>query len=128
MVTGMGLCNTYTRLYPEQLLMDADLYQRARHCLMTMDIGPETLALGAIHAVGPGGHFLAQKHTRLHMRDAMKRAITHQVGPDGKYQDARQVAIEKTKWILENHHPEPLEENQKKELRRILSLADQELG
>jgi hypothetical protein len=38
------------------------------------------------------------------------------------------VAIEKTKWILENHHPEPLEENQKKELRRILSLADQELG
>jgi trimethylamine--corrinoid protein Co-methyltransferase len=128
MVTGMGLCNTYTRLYPEQLLMDADLYQRARHYLMTMDIGPETLALEAIHAVGPGGHFLAQKHTRLHMRDAMKRAITHQVGPDGKYLDARQVAIEKTKWILENHQPEPLQENQKKELRRILSLADQALG
>jgi trimethylamine--corrinoid protein Co-methyltransferase len=127
-VTGMGLCNTYTRLYPEQLLMDADLYQRARHYLMNMEISPETLALEAVHAVGPGGHFLAQKHTRVHMRDSMKRAITHQVGPDGKYQDARQVAIEKTKWILENHHPQPLEASQQAELTRILAAADRELG
>jgi len=127
-VTGMGLCHTYTRLYPEQLLMDADLYQRARHYLMTMEISPETLALDTIHTVGPGGHFLAQKHTRLHMRDAMKRAITHQVGLDGKYLDARQVAIEKTKWILENHHPDPLEASQQAELIRILAAADKELG
>lgn len=126
-VTGMGLCHTYTRLYPEQLLMDADLYQRARHYLMTMEISPETLALDTIHAVGPGGHFLAQKHTRLHMRAAMKRAITHQVGSDGKYQDAHQVAVEKTRWILENHHPEPLQDTQKSELSRILAAADEEI-
>jgi trimethylamine--corrinoid protein Co-methyltransferase len=126
-VTGMGLCHTYTRLYPEQLLMDADIYQRARHYLMTMDINPETLALDTINAVGPGGHFLAQKHTRTHMRDAMKRAITHQVSRDGKYRDAREVAIEKTKWILENHHPEPLETSKRVELARILSAADREL-
>jgi trimethylamine--corrinoid protein Co-methyltransferase len=127
-VTGMGLCHTYTRLYPEQLLLDSDLYQRARHYLMTLDINSETLALDTINSVGPGGHFLAQKHTRLHMRDSMKRAITHQVGPDGKYRDAREVAIEKTKWILDNHHPEPLEESKQKELTRILAIADEELG
>jgi trimethylamine--corrinoid protein Co-methyltransferase len=127
-VTGMGLCNTYTRLYPEQLIMDADIYQRARHYLMTMDVNPETLALDTIHAVGPGGHFLAQKHTRTHMRASMKRAITHQVGPNGKYRDAREVAIEKTKWILENHHPEPLEATKQAELTRILAVADKELG
>ena len=127
-VTGMGLCHTYTRLYPEQLVMDADLYERARHYLLTMEVNPETLALETIHAVGPGGHFLAQKHTRLHMRDSMKRAITHQVGPDGKYRDARQVAIEKTKWILENHDPEPLEGEKQAELTRILAAADKELG
>jgi trimethylamine--corrinoid protein Co-methyltransferase len=127
-VTGMGLSHTYTRLYPEQLLMDADIYQRARHYLMSMEISPETLALDTIHAVGPGGHFLAQKHTRLHMRDAMKRAITHQAGPDGKYQDARQFAIERTRWILENHHPEPLEDAKQAELSRILAAADKELG
>ena len=29
----------------------------------------ESLALDVIDAVGPGGHFLAQPHTRRHMRD-----------------------------------------------------------
>jgi len=127
-VTGMGLSETYTLLYPEQLIMDDDIYQRARYYLMGLDVTPETLALDTIHTVGPGGHFLAQKHTRLHMRDAMKRGITHQVGPDGKYRDPRQVAIEKVKWILDNHQPEPLEADKQVELTRILAAADKELG
>jgi hypothetical protein len=62
------------------------------------------------------------------MRDSMKRAITHQVGPGGKYRDAREVAIEKVKWILANHQPEPLESTKKAELSRILAAADRELG
>jgi trimethylamine--corrinoid protein Co-methyltransferase len=127
-VTGMGLSETYTLLYPEQLIMDDDIYQRARYYLMNLDVNPETLALDTIHSVGPGGHFLAQKHTRLHMRDAMKRGITHQVGPDGKYRDPRQVAIEKVKWILDNHQPEPLEAEKQAELTRILAAVDKELG
>jgi trimethylamine--corrinoid protein Co-methyltransferase len=108
--------------------MDADIYQRARHYLMTMEVNLETLALDTIHAVGPGGHFLAQKHTRLHMRESMKRAITHQVGSDGKYRDAREVAREQVRWILANHQPEPLEPAKKTELDRILAAADRELG
>ena len=35
---------------------------------------------------------------------------------------------EKTAWILENHHPEPLEEARQVELKRILEAADQEIG
>jgi trimethylamine---corrinoid protein Co-methyltransferase len=127
-VTGMGLAETYTLLYPEQLIMDDDLYQRARYYLMSLDVNDETLALDAIHAVGPGGHFLAQKHTRQHMRDSLRRGITHQVGPDGKYQDPREYALEKVRWILDNHRPEPLETAKQVELTRILAAADKELG
>jgi trimethylamine--corrinoid protein Co-methyltransferase len=127
LVTGMGLTHTYTRLYPESLLLDNDLYQKARHYLMTMDINDETLALDTVDAVGPGGHYLAQKHTRQYMRDAMKRAISQQVGADGKYRDPREFAIEQTRWILANHHPEPVEANKQKELDRILAAADKEL-
>ena len=126
-VTGLGLTHTYTRLYPESLLLDNDIYQKARHYLMTMDISTETLALDTVDAVGPGGHFLAQKHTRHYMRDAMKRAISQQVGPDGRYRDPHDYAIEQTKWILANHHPEPLEDAKQKELDRILASADKEL-
>ena len=68
-VTGIGLARTYTLLYPEQIILDDDLYHRARYHLRQMEISPETLAIDVIRAVGPGGHFLAQKHTRQHMRD-----------------------------------------------------------
>jgi trimethylamine--corrinoid protein Co-methyltransferase len=127
-VTGMGLAETYTLLFPEQLIMDDDLYQRARYYLMNLDVNKETLALEAIHAVGPGGHFLAQKHTRMHMRDSLRRGITHQVGRDGKYQDAREYAMDRAKWILANHQPDPLETAKQFELTRILTAADKELG
>jgi trimethylamine--corrinoid protein Co-methyltransferase len=95
---------------------------------MDMEISPETLALDTIRTVGPGGHFLGQKHTRKHMRDAMKPAITHYRGPDGKYRDPGEVAREKVEWILANYEPEPLEKAQKRELSRILRAADRELG
>lgn len=127
-VTGLGLTQTYTRLYPESLLLDYDLYQKARYALMQMDIDNETLALDTVDAVGPGGHYLAQKHTRTHMRDAMLRGVAHQIGPDGKYRDAREYAISQTKWILANHQPEPLDDHKQAELDRILAAADRELG
>lgn len=127
-VTGLGLTHTYTRLYPESLLLDYDLYQKARHALMELEISAESLALDTINAVGAGGHYLAQKHTRKHMREAMKRGVCHQLTPDGKYQDPRQYAIDQTKWILAHHHPEPLDAKRLAELDRILAAADKQLN
>ncbi|HEX9091252.1 MAG TPA: trimethylamine methyltransferase family protein, partial [Anaerolineales bacterium] len=118
---------TYTLLYPEQIIMDDDLYQRARYLLMDLEVNDETLALDTIQAVGPGGHYLGQKHTRNHFRESLVRGITHQMGEDGKYRDPRQVAIDKVDWILKNHQPEPLEPAKQNELKRILESADKEL-
>jgi trimethylamine---corrinoid protein Co-methyltransferase len=126
-VTGMGLSETYTLLYPEQIILDDDLYQRARYQLMDLEVSPETLALDTVHSVGPGGHYLGQKHTRNHIRESLVRGITHQIGEDGKYRDPRQVAIEKVDWIRKNHQPEPLDDAKQAELRRILVAADKEL-
>ena len=127
-VTGMGLSHTYTRLFPEQIILDDDLYQRARAYLQRMEVDDETLALDSIARVGPGGHFLAQKHTREHMRTSLVRGVTHQLDAQGKYRDPHEVAREKVKWILANHQPEPLGDVQKKELNRILENADREIG
>jgi trimethylamine:corrinoid methyltransferase-like protein len=127
-VTGLGLVQTYTRLYPESLLLDLDIYQKARYYLMEMEVNPETLALDTIQAVGPGGHFLGQKHTRKYMREAMVRGVSHQIGPDGKYRDPHEYAMDRVKWILANHQPQPLDEKKGRELDRILTAADKELG
>ncbi len=127
-VTGMGLARTYTRLYPEQIILDNDLYQRARSYLMRMDVNDETLAMDAIRAVGPGGHFLAQKHTRKHIRTSLVRGVTHELDSNSKYRDPHEVAREHVKNIIENHKPEPLENAQQAEIDRLLAAAGKELG
>jgi trimethylamine--corrinoid protein Co-methyltransferase len=128
MVTGIGLNETYTLLYPEAIILDDDIYHRARYALLDMEISAETLALDTIRAVGPGGHFLAQKHTRKHMRTAMVPSVAQQIGKDGKYRDPLEVAREKVTWILENYRPEPLEEVKQVELTKILAAAERELA
>jgi hypothetical protein len=46
----------------------------------------------------------------------------------GSYRDPLEVAKEKTNWILDNHHPEPLSETQKSELTRIIEAAEGDLS
>jgi trimethylamine--corrinoid protein Co-methyltransferase len=127
-VTGIGLNRSFTLLHPEAIMLDDDLYHRARYALMAMEVSPETLALDAIRSVGPGGHFLRQKHTRKHMRTAMVPAITHNRDAAGNYRDPLEVARDKVSWILENYEPEPLEMAKQVELAKILAAADRELG
>jgi trimethylamine--corrinoid protein Co-methyltransferase len=126
-VTGIGLNESFTLLYPEAIIFDDELYHRARYALMGLELNQETLALDVISNVGPGGHFLAQRHTRKHMRHTMVRGLAHQLGPDGQYRDPGEVAREKVRWILENYEPEPLEDAKRAELTRVLAAADREL-
>ena len=127
-VTGMGLNRNFTLLYPEAIILDSDLYHRARYALSAMEVNEETLALDSIQNVGPGGHFLRERHTRKHMRTAMVPAITHNRDETGRYRDPVEVAREKVMWILQNYEPEPVEAAKQAELTKILAAADRELG
>jgi trimethylamine---corrinoid protein Co-methyltransferase len=128
LVTGMGLDRTYTLLVPEAIILDDDVYQRARHALLAEDVSDETLALDVIADVGPGGHFLAEKHTRTHMRSSFTRSLAHEISPGGGYRDPVEVARERVAWIRANHRPAPLEPAKAAELTRILAAAGRGQG
>jgi len=127
LLPSIGLVNIYTLFYPEHLILGDDIYQRARYAIMDIDSDDEALALEAIAEVGPGGHFLGNKHTRRHMRAAVAPAITHQPGPDGAFRDPLEVAREKAEWIWREYRPEPLDAGKAAELTKILAAADAEL-
>jgi len=126
--SGMGLLEGCTVLYPEELVLDTDIYHRVRIDAAGLDTGREALALDVIKAVGPRGHFLRQRHTRDEMRKRRFSDLTAQPGATARYRDPIEVAREKVDWILEHHHPEPLDEAQQTELNRILQAAERELG
>jgi trimethylamine--corrinoid protein Co-methyltransferase len=126
--SGLGLVESCMLLYPEALLLDSDIYQRIRSEASGLDTSPEALALDVIHETGPRGHFLRHRHTRQNLRQRVFSDLTSQPGPDNTVRDPLEVARQKVNWILENHHPEPLDLAQKNELKRILSVADKEVG
>jgi trimethylamine--corrinoid protein Co-methyltransferase len=126
--SGMGLLKGSTVLYPEAMVLDTEIYHDIRANLAGLDLSQEELALDVIEAVGPRGHFLKHRHTRRNMRKLGYSELTAQPSPDGGYRDPIEVAREKTNWILESHHPEPLDEAQQAEFKRILQAAEQELG
>jgi trimethylamine--corrinoid protein Co-methyltransferase len=125
--SGLGLREVCTLLSPEALVLDSDIYHTVRLEAAGLDTSREALALDVIKAVGPRGHFLFQDHTRRKIRDLQFSDLTAQPRPGGGYRDPIQVAREKTDWILENHHPEPLAPEQQAELGRILHAAEREL-
>jgi trimethylamine:corrinoid methyltransferase-like protein len=124
--SGLGLVESCTLLYPESILLDADVYHRVRIESGRLDTSPEALALDVIKDVGPRGQFLAHRHTRTHLRQRQFSSLTGQLQPNGGYRDPQDVAREKIDWILANHHPKPLDEVQQAELTRILAVADSE--
>jgi trimethylamine--corrinoid protein Co-methyltransferase len=126
--SGLGLVESCMLLYPESVLLDADVYHRVRNEAAGLDTSPEAIALEVIKEVGPKGHFLAHRHTRTNLRRRQFSNLTGQPRQGGGYRDPIEVARERVNWILENHHPQPLEKTQQDELTRILAAADRETG
>ncbi len=125
--SGLGLLEACTLLYPEAIILDTDIYHRVRAEAAGLDTSPSQLALDVIKEVGPRGNFLRHRQTRIHMRQRYFSDLVGQPHPTGGYRDPIAIAQDKVRWILENHHPQPLEEKVQNELRRILSTAEREM-
>lgn len=126
MVEGLGLLRAATLLYPEQIIFDDEIYHTHRNLVEGVSTNPDSLALDVIEAVGPGGHFLSQKHTKLKVRDIWLPKLSHP-GPlmgEQLSADNRQRAKAALNKILTEHEPEPLAEDIKFELQKILEAAE----
>ena len=123
---GLGLVESCKLLYPEEVILDSDIYHRIRMEVAGLDSSREALALDVIKAVGPRSHYLKHRHTRENIRRRVFSDLANQSSPSGGMRDPIEVAREKADWILNNHQPEPLETNQQTELTRILAGADRD--
>ncbi len=128
MAPGIGLLEGYTLLYPEKLLLDDEIYQSLKFMTGGFHISDETLALNEIMQVGPSGHFIDRDYTLKNIRKLWNPGISHQWSAEKQdFFDPQEAAIEKTKWILKNHKPQPLEEKQVVELGKIVRTAEKVL-
>jgi trimethylamine--corrinoid protein Co-methyltransferase len=130
MAEGLGMVGASMLLVPEQIIFDDEIYQAHRILADGIDSSGIGLALDVIAAVGPGGHYLGQTHTRDRVRDIWIPQLTHPRVPlgDESPPGVRQRARAQLDEILADHRPEPLEEAVKAELQAILDAATRDLG
>jgi trimethylamine--corrinoid protein Co-methyltransferase len=127
---GLGLLDASTILVPEQIIFDDEIYHTHRILAQGLDITPDRIALDVIETVGPGGHFLSQKHTRTHMRNIWIPTLTHPRQSQGgeNIQEIQRRARAKLDRILSEHEPIPLEQAAQNEINLILQTAEQQFG
>jgi trimethylamine--corrinoid protein Co-methyltransferase len=120
----LGLIDSSMVLYPEQIILDAEIALNVFDTFKKFEFKDLDVSLDVIKEVGPRGHFLRQKHTRKHIRDFRYSSIFRQLDAEGNLRQPQDVALEEFMRIFDNHHPEPLPEDVLKELDQILTAAD----
>ena len=97
---------------PEMIVFCSEIISQARQFARGVSLDAEQLALDVIHAVGPGGSFIAEEHTLRHFREAWQPGLFRRYrmadwvrqGSNGL--DAR--LRERTLAKMEAHRPKPL--------------------
>ncbi len=127
MLLGVGLLHGSRIWSYEQMLMDCEIFNIIHKVMDGIPVNDETLALESIRAVGPGGNFLAQKHTRKHMHDLFLPEFMDR-RPYNEWEEKgdgpQDWAREKARQILEMHKPEPLDPKLSAELQQIITSAE----
>ena len=127
MLLGVGFLHGSRIWSFAEMMMDCEIFSIIEKTLRGIVVNDETLALDAIAAVGPGGNFLTQKHTRQHMREIFlpqfmdRRPYTEW---ETKKDDARDWALEKARKALATHQPDPLDANVSAEMAKIIASLE----
>jgi trimethylamine--corrinoid protein Co-methyltransferase len=131
MIYGLGMLESGITFDYGQLVLDCEFARMIKFTLRGVPVTDETLAVDVIREIGPGGNFLIHPHTLAGMRsqsdvelmDRRMRANWEKEGSTTAYERA----VEKARWILENHRPEPLSEEVLREIRSIVEDEERRL-
>ena len=132
MIYGLGMLESGITFDYGQLVLDCEFARMIKHTVKGIPVSDDTLALDVIKEIGSGGHFLMHKHNMQGMRsqsnpeliDRKSREVWEKKGSTTAYERA----IEKAKWILENHQPEPLPDDVLAKIRSIVEETEKEMG
>lgn len=131
-VYGAGALEAALTIDYAKLVLDCEGMRYIRKILGGICVTEETLALDVIHAVGPGGGFLNQRHTydnmKIHSQVEVFNRSNRPQWEAGGSKEAAEVAYEKARYILEHHQVTPLSAGAEEKIAEIIADYEKELG
>jgi trimethylamine--corrinoid protein Co-methyltransferase len=110
-----------------EMMMDCEIFSIVHKMMQGIEVNEETLALETVAKVGPGGHYLAQKHTRQHARELFRPEFMDRRPYsewETKKDDARDWALAKARRVLKEHQPDPLDPKLSAEMAKIIESVE----
>lgn len=123
-----GLLEAVTVLDMQRILFDREIHQAISILTEGLEVNDETLAFDMIREIGPRGSFLGQRRTVKQLPKLWPPSILLERSKERgrKYKDPVGIAREAISWVLDNHHPPPLDDSVRKEIRKIVDTADKD--
>jgi trimethylamine--corrinoid protein Co-methyltransferase len=115
----------------ESLPICNEIMEIVRYVGRGIRIDSDTLATEVIERVGPGGHYLTDKHTLEHFKEEFSSTdLLNRDRYDNWIEEGevtlREKAKEKVKSILEKHEPEELADDTEKKITEIIAEAEED--
>ena len=113
----------------EKIMTDHDLIGMVERLVRGVEVSDETLALDVINEIGPGGHFLAHKHTRDHHQKEhfIPRLLdtqSYDSWAKAGSKDLRDKARDEVKRILNEHQPPRLDKDLENQLQEYIKQVE----
>ncbi len=132
LIYGAGMTESGVTFDYAQYVLDNDMARMVKQTVQGIPVDDETLAVDDIAAVGPFRDFLSLDATLKHMRSqSQPRFMDRRVREDWEAagaRDAYAVAREAAVRILEEHHPEPLDDGVAQQIDAVVTEAEEHGG
>ena len=117
---------------PVKLIIDNSITKMVKRVISGVNVDDDTLAWKEIMDTPPGGHYLEQPHTLRHCREAIQIGLfanqPREVWEAQGSKDLYTRAVEEYKELQKKLKPQPLADDVRKELERIVRKADKDLA
>jgi len=117
----------------ESLVIDHEICGILHRMLAGITVTDATLGIDVMEKVGPGGHFLNQRHTLTHFQKehftpALCDRASHEAWVENGCRGMQHRAKEAVSKILKEHEPTPLDAAVDKELLRVVKEVGEREG
>jgi trimethylamine--corrinoid protein Co-methyltransferase len=133
LLVGLAMVESGRALSLQKMVLDAEIVEQLDRFMAGLGLDDESLALDAIAAVGPGGHYLGLKHTRESLRrgehwlpDVLSRTPPDESGRG--VADELTRARQRARDLLAGHRPVSLPAGAADRLDAILRQATADLS
>ena len=109
----------------ESVILGDEIIGMIKRIMKGIPVDDEAMALGAIHSVGPAGHFLDSEHTFQHFRKEQWQPTVlnrdaFEVWSQGGSKPMRQRIKEKLNEIITTHQPKPLSDEINAQISKVI--------